>query len=384
MAELPGHLAPAQIGDNVHAVETPALLLDLDAFSQNTRRMSETLSWFPTVTVRPHAKAHKCPEIAKLQLSALGNAGVGVCVQKVTEAEAMVHGGVLDVLVSNEVASRKKLERLAALVKIGATIALCVDNEQQVKDAADVAEAQQVKFGILVDVNVGQNRCGVETKEEALALAKQVKSCSHLWFRGVQAYHGAAQHIRSHAERCGAVDSFSVKTKSVVDHIRHHGIEVQTVAGGGTGTYQAECASEIYNEIEPGSYIFNDADYARNLDERHEPVKDWKQSLFVLTTVYSRNVTGGWVVVDAGLKALSVDSGVPLVADYEGATYTPAGDEHGIVTFAEGAELPPLGTKIKLIPGHCDPTVNMHDYFVGYRGEAVESVWRITGRGPGL
>ncbi|CAH0476989.1 unnamed protein product [Peronospora belbahrii] len=215
---------------------------------------------------------------------------------------------------------------------------------------------------------------------------------------GIQAYHGAAQHIRSYEEKKRVIAGVVDKAKSVRDALMMHGVNCKVVTGGGTGTYLLEAASGVFTEVQPGSYLFNDADYAKNLGEDGEPVCDWEQSLYVLTTVMSTNVKAAVprAIVDAGMKALSQDSGSPIVHNLINGNKLPTmleyyggGDEHGILKPTQNAllthnlELPALGTKLLLIPGHCDPTVNMYDHLVGYRGNRVECVWPIEARGPG-
>ncbi|KAG3115703.1 hypothetical protein PI124_g5789 [Phytophthora idaei] len=389
--------APGRVGDLVSSLETPCLLVDLDALEINLKRLPESLNASPNVAIRPHAKAHKSSAIGQLQLQK--SHAVGLCCQKVGEAEAMFNGGIRDILLSNEVYGLERYERMAALAKRGATITLIFDSFETVEQAAQVAEAQGVHFRALVEANVGQDRCGVDTVEEAVELAKKIDAYApKLEMVGIQAYHGAAQHIRSYDEKKKVIAGVVEKATSVRDALMNEGLKCDVVTGGGTGTYLLEAASGDFTEVQPGSYLFNDADYARNLGEDGEFVKDWEQSLYVLTTVMSKNVSAAVprVVVDAGTKAVSLDSGSPLVHTLINGENLPTpleyhggGDEHGIlkplqnVAAAKRVELPALGCKLLLVPGHCDPTTNMYDYLVGYRGGRVEHVWEIEARGPG-
>ncbi|UCH50199.1 MAG: DSD1 family PLP-dependent enzyme [Betaproteobacteria bacterium] len=354
-------------------VDTPALLLDLDAFDTNLQRLDESLQG-KNVRVRPHAKSHKCPEIALRQMA---HGAVGVCCQKVTEAEAMVAGGIPDVMVSNQVVGPRKIRRLVALAQ-RARVSVLVDDAANVAALNDAAGNAGVKLNVLVEVNVGANRCGVEAGEPARLMAGAIASSSHLHFRGIHAYQGAAQHVRSADERRELIERAVRLVSETLALLQEDGLACEIVTGAGTGTYLIEAGSNVYNEIQPGSYVFMDADYARNLGKEGKPIHDFLHSLFVWTTVMSHSVPGR-VVVDAGLKALSVDSGLPLVDD-PGAEYLGASDEHGVLRVDEPSHFP-LGKKIRLIPGHCDPTVNLYDWIVGYRGDTVESVWPITARG---
>ena len=364
---------PAEPGMALNEVDTPALLLDLDAFDGNLQRLDKSLQG-RKVRVRPHAKSHKCPEIGLRQMA---HGAVGVCCQKVTEAEAMVAGGIPDVMVSNQVIGPRKIQRLVALAQ-RARVSVLVDDADNVAALNDAATKAGVKLNVLVEVNVGANRCGVEAGEPARELAAAVASGPQLHFRGIHAYQGAAQHVRSADERRALIERAVRLVSETRAMLQEDGLECEIVTGAGTGTYLMEAGSDVYNEIQPGSYVFMDADYARNLGEDGKPVHDFLHSLFVWTTVMS-HTRPGRAVVDAGLKALSVDSGMPLV-DEPGAEYLGASDEHGVLRVDEPSHFP-LGKKVRLIPGHCDPTVNLHDWIVGYRGDTVESVWPITARG---
>ncbi len=360
---------PASIGQRLEEVDTPALLLDLDAFEKNLFTLQNSLKG-SAVRLRPHAKTHKCPEIAKRQIAA---GAVGVCCQKVSEAEAMVEGGIGDVLVSNEVVGAQKIARLAELSR-RAQIGVCVDNPENVRQIA----ASGAKLDVYVELEVGMRRCGVEPGQAAVELAKVIMNSRPLRFAGLQAYHGRAQHVRSVAERRAAIDGAASavrKTKALLEKNR---IDCPIVTGAGSGTYMLEVQSGVWNEIQPGSYIFMDADYAKN--EWAAPLPRFAHALFVLSTVMSRPGPDR-AIVDAGLKASSVDSGMPTVWDKSGLDYVQASDEHGKIEIATGAAAPVLGEKLLLVPGHCDPTVNLYDCYVCVRAGVVEALWPITARG---
>ena len=366
---------PARIGDPLGAIDTPALIIDLDAFEYNLRRLPESLVGKP-VRVRPHAKTHKCPIIALKQIE-LG--AIGVCCQKVSEAEALVEGGVGDVFVSNEIVGAQKLERLAALAA-RAKIAVAVDDEQNTRDVDAAAKRHNATIDLFIEINVGTPRCGVMPGEPALALARVIAGCEQLRFAGLHAYHGKAQHLRSYAERRASIHAASSQALETKQLLEANGIPCPIVTGAGTGTYLVEATSKVYNEIQPGSYLFMDADYGRNRAEDGAAFAEFKQSLFVLTTIMSKPAINR-AVVDAGLKAHSVDSGMPLVADYRGVEYASASDEHGVLIINDPECPLKLGDKIKFVPGHCDPTVNLHEWYVCVRGDRVEALWPITARG---
>lgn len=364
---------PATIGMPLAEVDTPCLILELDPFERNLRRLHESLAG-RAVRVRPHAKSHKCPQIA-LQQIALG--AVGVCCQKVSEAEALVEGGIADVLVTNEIVGTPKLKRLAALAK-RARVAVCADDAGNVAALDAAAHEAGVKLDVLVEINVGANRCGVAPGAPALELAQKIAASPSLRFAGLQAYQGTAQHLRTVEERRAAIEAAVAQVRRTTALLEQAGIPCEKVTGAGTGTYLYEAASAVYHEIQPGSYIFMDADYARN-DWTESGMPRFEHSLFVWTTVMSRPARDR-AIVDAGLKASSVDSGMPRVADAPGVEYVKASDEHGVLQL-NGAPGYAVGDKLKLIPGHCDPTVNLYDYYVCVRNGRVEALWPITARG---
>jgi len=366
---------PAEIGMSLDEVDTPALIVDLDVFERNLRRLADRVRE-SGVRLRPHAKTHKCPVIALKQIE-LG--AVGVCCQKVSEAEAMIHGGVRDVLVTNEVVGRQKLRRLMGLAQM-ARVGVCVDDPAQITDLETAAGDTGVELPVHVEINMGGNRCGVEPGHAALDLARRIGDSKHLRFAGLQAYHGSAQHLRTWDERREAIAGAVAKAAETRDLLSANGIACDNITGAGTGTFEFESTSGVYTELQCGSYIFMDADYGRNLDRGGSVTRAFEPSLFVWATVMSRP-TDERAIVDAGLKALAMDSGPPTVWEEPAATYDRASDEHGRLLIAGATNRLKLGDKVRLVPGHCDPTVNLYDWYVGVRGERVEALWPITARG---
>lgn len=367
---------PAQPGAREDEIDTPALVLDLDAFEANLDRMAALLA--PTGTrLRAHAKTHKSPVIAHLQIA---RGAVGQCVQKVAEAETLAWGGVPDILVSNEVVGARKLARLAALARIS-KIAVCADDSRQIAAIETAAADAAVRLPVLVEIDVGAGRCGAAPGPEAVALAKQVAASRHLMFGGLQAYHGSAQHRRTIEERMALIGAAADQTRRTVEQLRQQGLECPIVGGAGTGTFEIEAASGVFTEIQAGSYAFMDADYARNLDAAGHPVGTFRHALFVLATVMSAP-RPGVAVVDAGHKAVAIDSGMPLVWQRPDIRFTGASDEHGKLEWTGGAAgLPQLGERLRLVPGHCDPTVDRFDWYVGVRNGRVECLWPVAARG---
>jgi len=364
---------PAYVGIPLDEVDTPALVLDLDALERNIARMVESVQ-ASGVRLRPHAKSHKCAEIARAQIAA---GAVGICCQKVSEAEALIADGAADVLVTNEIVGKTKLARLARLAR-EAKVGVLADDGGNVAALEAAAAREGVRLGVLVELNVGADRCGVAPGDAALALARTIAACRHLRFEGLHAYHGTAQHLRGAEERRAAIAAAAEKAQLTKSLIEAAGIACETVTGAGTGTFLLEAASRVFNEIQPGSYVFMDADYGRNSFEEGWP--RFEHSLFVLATVMS-TPRAERAVVDAGLKASSVDSGMPQVHERPGVEYVKASDEHGVLKIATGARAPKLGEKLLLVPGHCDPTVNLYDQYVCVRRRKVEALWAVTARG---
>jgi D-serine deaminase-like pyridoxal phosphate-dependent protein len=362
----------ARPGDPVSAIDTPALVLDLDAFERNLERMAAALRG-TTVRLRAHAKAHKCPEIARRQV-ALG--AVGVCCQKVSEAAVFVAAGIEDVLVTNEVMGDAKLRRLATLAR-SARVGVLVDHARQVRALAAAAQAHAVTLDVYVEVDVGAKRCGVAPGEEAVQLAREIAASSPLRFAGLHCYHGTAQHMRAPDERAAAVAAAGEAARMTKRAIEALGIAVECVTGGGSGSFVHERDSGVFNEIQAGSYAFMDRDYGDN--RLGEGDIAFEHALFVRTTVMSRP-TAGRAIVDAGLKASSVDSGMPSVWKRRDLRYLKASDEHGVLETVDAAALS-LGDALMLVPGHCDPTFNLYDEVVCVRGERVEALWPIAARG---
>lgn len=366
--------APAVIGASVDEIDTPALVIDLDPFERNLRKMA-AFAATSGVRLRPHAKTHKCPTVARLQVAA---GAVGQCCQKVGEAEALVRGGIRDVLVSNEVVGDAKLRRLAALAH-EATVALCFDAPAAVDAASRAATEAGVTLGGLVEIDVGMQRCGVATPDAARDLARRIADAPGLQFRGLQAYHGTAQHM-TFAERRAAIGRAANIVREAQEALRAAGLPCEFVSGAGTGTFRMEGTSGVWNELQAGSYLFMDTEYARIGGEHGGRYDEFEHSLFVLASVMS-TPTRDRAVVDAGLKSYSAEKGVPWVHGRTGIEVIGVADEHGKLALAPEAAPLALGDKVLLIPGHCDPTINLHDWYVCVRNGRVEQLWPITARG---
>jgi len=366
---------PALIGAPLDEIDTPALIVDLDAFEHNLRHMA-AFADAAGVRLRPHAKTHKCPAIALKQIAA---GAVGQCCQKVGEAEALVRGGVRDVLVSNQVVGTHKLRRLASLAK-DATIALCFDSPGQVDAASRAATELGVTLGGLVEIDVGMERCGVPPGEVARDLALRIAAAPGLEFRGLQAYHGTAQHLPTFEARERAIAEAAASVRTTVRALDAAGLACGVVSGAGTGTFRLESTSGVWNELQAGSYLFMDTDYARIGDRTGGLYTEFRHSLFVLATVMS-TPTPDRAIHDAGLKSYSGEKGLPWVHGLEDVEQVGVSDEHGKLRLGPKARPLRIGDPIRLIPGHCDPTINLHDWYVAVRGGRVEALWPIAARG---
>jgi len=365
---------PAEVGMDLEEVATPALIIELDAFERNVATLHQRLA-AAGVRLRAHSKTHKSVDIARYQIDHGG--ACGICCQKVAEAEVMVAGGITDVMVSNQVVDLKKIERLAKLAK-QARVLVCVDDLQNVIDLSAAATAQQANIECLVEIDCGAGRCGVQSSETALEIAQKIYSCTGLSFAGIQAYQGSAQHVRDYAERGKEIDAATSMAADTLALLNHNDLDCAIVAGAGTGSYPFEAASGIYNEMQCGSYIFMDADYQRVLDAQGEQISEFVNSLFIWTSIMSKTRQDD-AICDAGLKVMSVDSGLPVVYGHDDIEYVSCSDEHGVISDP-GNQLK-LNDKLKLVPGHCDPTCNLHDWYVGIRNGKVECLWPVSARG---
>ena len=283
-------------------------------------------------------------------------------------------------LVSNQVTAPQKIDRLAGLPKLGARTICCVDDIANIANLSAAAVKHGTQIECLVEIDCGAGRCGVTTTPAVVELAKAIDAADGLKFAGLQAYQGAMQHLDSYAEREGKTQIAIDMVKDAVDTLKADGLECDIVGGGGTGSYYFESASKVFNELQCGSYAFMDADYGRILDENGNRIDEgeWENALFILTTVMS-HAKADKAIVDAGLKAQSVDSGLPFIFGRTDVKYVKCSDEHGVVAD-EGGMLK-VNDKLKLVPGHCDPTCNVHDWYVGVRGGKVETVWPVSARG---
>ncbi|UWR01991.1 DSD1 family PLP-dependent enzyme [Ruegeria conchae] len=372
-----GYDIPAAIGMDESEIQTPCLILDLDALERNIKKMGDYAKAHG-MRHRVHGKMHKSVDVAKLQ-EKLGGA-VGVCCQKVSEAEVFARGGIKDILVSNQVRDPAKIDRLARLPQLGARMIVCVDDIENISDLSEAAQRHGTDLEVFVEIDCGAGRCGVTTTENVVTIAKAAEAAPNLKFTGIQAYQGAMQHLDTYEARKEKLDAAIAMVEDAYDGLKSAGIDCELVSGGGTGSYYFEANSGVYNELQCGSYAFMDADYGRILDKNGNRIDqgEWENALFILTSVMS-HAKADKAICDAGLKAQSVDSGLPFIFGRDDVEYLKCSDEHGVIGDPNGALK--VNDRLRLVPGHCDPTCNVHDWYVGVRNGKVEALWPVSARG---
>jgi D-serine deaminase-like pyridoxal phosphate-dependent protein len=353
-------------GMRIDELDTPALLLDLDAVERNLDRMAADFA-STSVKLRPHAKTHKTVTVANMQLT---RGAVGICCAKLGEAEVLCDGGIVDILITSELVGTAKIERAVALAK-RARLTLVADSVAVAEPLADAAAAAGIVFRTLVDLNVGQNRAGVTPGAPALQLARCIAASPGLELAGLQGYEGHLQHVSATAERSAADAGALELLCATAAAFRTAGFSTEIVTTGGTGTSRFALGHDPVTDVQPGSYVVMDAQYGA------VEGLAFAYALTLLTTVIS--VRGDVAILDAGYKSLSDDAGPPRLLG-GGATFAFAGDEFGKLTFPDGGR-PGVGDKLRLIPGHCDTTINLHDEYAVHRGQGVTDRWTIVARG---
>ena len=347
-----------------HEIETPALLVDLDILEFNIQKMADYFK-DKKAKLRPHFKTHKSATIAQMQIEA---GAKGICCAKLGEAQVLAASGIRDILIANQIVDSNKVYRLAALAN-NTRLSVCVDNSENIAELSRAAEAYGSTIYILIELEVGMNRCGVDTKEEALKLAKQIDGSKGLVFEGFQAYTGQLslkKDLNTRVEGTIKAEAFVLEAKK---HFEENGISVKEISGAGTGTYNIPGAHDIWTEIQAGSYVFMDSDYG-GLE------LGFGQALSVLTTVINKRT--GNAITDAGIKVCCQEKGVPVLKDYPELSVK-LNEEHGKI-IDEMDKLKYL-QKLEYIPSHCCATVNLHDNFYCVRKGLLEAIWPVSARG---
>jgi D-serine deaminase-like pyridoxal phosphate-dependent protein len=357
---------------------TPALVLDLEAFERNVEAYQREIN-LHGLRARPHAKSHKCAEIARRQIAA---GAVGVCAASLHEAEALAAEGIGDILITSPVIGAGKLDRLLQLLDRGAAVAVVVGDPEHAATMAAAAHRSGHVLDVLIDLDLGMGRTGVRDVDSALHLVNAVCEAEGLSYRGLQAYSGRVQHINDFAERDRVYSGQLRLLSALIAALDQRGLKPATVSGGGTGTLALDCREGILTEHQAGSYIFMDVEYGAVSLRANSAAAPYATSLLLHSTVINRNVPGQ-VTIDAGLKSLATDGPLPVVSAGApaGTTYSFFGDEHGCLTFPVATDRLPLGSVVALVTPHCDPTINLHDYLHVVRDDTVVDIWPIVARG---
>ena len=359
------------IGRHKTELDTPALLINLDKMEANIQKMADYFNNVST-ELRPHLKTHKTPIIAHKQIAA---GAIGITCAKLGEAEAVIHAGIRDVLIANQIVSPHKIARLINLAK-HSEIMVAVDNAHNVQDISEAAKAKGVTIRILVEVNIGMDRCGVEPGQPTLELARQICQSPNLKFEGLMGYEGHTVAKPDRTERENATREAMQRLIETKHFLEEHGIEVSIMSGGGTGTFDITGSIPEMTEVQAGSYVFMDSTY-RNVQGIGEK---FDNALSVLATVVSRPEHDR-IIVDTGLKVLTKEFGIPQPIGIAGLEMTGLSEEHGKMLVSNGDVSLTPGDKLEILPTHCCTNVNLHDRYYGIRDEIVESVWEITARG---
>lgn len=357
-------------GIDIYELDTPALLLDLDAFERNVNKMAAFFK-DSQVRLRPHSKTNKCPIIARKQIEA---GAIGICCQKLGEAEVMVQGGIRDILICTEIVTPLKISRLVNLAK-HADLKVVVDDIQNARNLSEASQSKGIVLDVLIDINMGKNnRCGIDPGPPVLEFAQELAKFKGVRLRGLQGYEGYLMFVNPFEERkreCLEIMGKLMDTKALLEKA---GFDIEIVSGGGTGTYMITGRYPGVNEIQAGSYIVMDAKYVTV-----EGV-DFESALSILGTVISRP-SKDRAVLDVGFKSASTDAGPPSFKNAAGLEYRSGGDELGRIVIKDPSSPLKAGDKLELWPSHCDTTINLHDNYYAVRNGKLEAIWPIAGRG---
>jgi D-serine deaminase-like pyridoxal phosphate-dependent protein len=363
---------------NKFDLDTPCLVLDVDNLEQNLQKMQQTVA-AAGKQIRPHAKTHKCSALAKRQLA---TGAIGACAAKVSEAEALARANVDGILITGPVATSRKIERMLDLLAVSPALMVVVDHIQSIELLAAALRARGLSMDVLLDLDAGLQRTGASLSA-APELAKAILTWPELRLKGIQAYAGQVQHIQAYAERQAASQTCLRAAAAVFRELQNLTPDCVIFSASGTGTFDIDLAIPELTELQVGSYACMDAEYlavGSAADPAH--FASFAPALRLLTTVISANQSG-FVTVDAGLKSLYKDGGIPQIlgAEQSGLKYTWFGDEYGKISSSDGQPLPALGSVLELVTSHCDPTINLFERFYLTRGEQVVDVWPIDLRG---
>lgn len=361
-----------------HDLPTPSLLLDLDAFESNLARMA-THAKTAGIALRPHAKTHKCVEVARRQVAA---GALGVCVATMREAEAMAAGGIGGLLITSEMVGTDKIARLVQLTRQQGDTMSVVDHLEHARQLNDAAGAAGVKLNVMIDIDPGNRRTGIAPGAPAKALAQQIARWPNLALRGIHSYAGPSSHIVGYEARRTHSHHAMAPAIATFAELRQEGLPLEILSGGSTGTYNIDPDLKAMTELQVGSYVFMDVDYRKIGGRGGAVYDDFRPALTVLATVISKSYRES-ATVDAGFKAFATDRKFgPELKDVTGVEYGFGGDEHGILKLVAPSRAIELGDRLEFIVPHCDPNVNLYDRLIGLRGDKVEAIWPVA-RGYG-
>ena len=364
------------IGKSKWELDTPALCVDLARMERNIKVAHAALEG-TKVALRPHAKTHKCPQIAKMQMDA---GAIGICVAKLSEAEVMLANGIDQVLMTGVNIPIPKIQKAMALRKKYPGFIQAIDNPRNAQDLQAVARAAGIVADVVVDIDVIQ-RSGVLPGEKALALATMIDKMPNLKLRGILAYDGGVQHVTGFTKRRQEALKNFEPVVATYDMMKKKGLNLEIFSGGGTGTYSIMPEITGFTDVQVGSYLFMDCQYIAIGGARNDKVyDDFEPSLTVMTTVINNNHPGK-LTTDSGTKALTLNRPTAYVIGEPGFTYIAGSDEYGTITFDNASKDYKVGDMLEVIVPHCDPVVNLYDFMYGIRNDKVESILPILARG---
>ena len=366
-----------QVGISKWDLDTPALCVDLDALEVNLVTMQRTMA-ANGIASRPHAKTHKCPAIARLQLA---GGSVGICTAKVGEAEVLFEHGIDRILMTTSNVTSFKIQRAMSLRKWCPAFVQATDTAANARDLSAAAQAAGLVADVAVDVDAGGHRTGITAGQPALQLAQLVDQLPGLRLRGLLCYDGGSQHVRGFHDRRTRTLERLVPAAETCALMERSGLSTEIFSGGGTGTYNIDHETTGLTDVQVGSYVFMDAQYLGIGGERDDAVySDFTPSLTILTTVLNAQYEGR-ATTDAGAKACTINQPWPIIKGERGMTYRSGSDEFGTIRYEDPSRIYRVGDKLELIVSHCDPVVNLYDYMYAVRNDAVEAVWSIAARG---
>ncbi len=358
-------------------LETPAAVLDLDIFERNLAMMAQTCGQ-TGIALRPHAKSHKCAEIARRQVA---SGAVGICCAKPGELMALFDAGIRDLMLTAPVASATKIDLLARACAAGARISVVVDRPDLVMAYAQAASRHRTRFDVLIDLDTGLNRSGVAGANDAVDLARHAAQQASLRYVGVQAYQGRVQHIDGFEARWAANTEANRALAELIAALRQAGLAPGIVSGGGTGSHLLDAQAGLLTEVQPGSYVFMDEAY-NSVDIHGKGGPGFGPALRIAVTVVGHS-SKGFAIVDGGSKSFALDGPMPhvLLGQNVVGRVEWCGDEFGRILPSAGRDALPIGTVVECTVPHCDPTINLHDFLHVASGDQLVAVWPVDARG---